>query len=193
LSEGIRRNEDDVRHFWIESQSRTVGNTQGKAQIATKEFPWKTAFQIATGIVLLLCGYLFGNHQSDSKNQMQMAFLQQEAIQLKQDMMLTMLDNKSASKRIQAVGYTSEIQNASDTKIENALIERLNFDGNVNVRLAAAEALSKYSETDRVKTAFIKALSAETNPTVQISLMQFLVENKDQRARAPMEKLLNET
>lgn len=186
--EGMREN-----FMQLLEEEKQLQQLQGIDRYTQKEFTWKTAFQIAASIVLLLCGYLFGNFQESKESEIQITFLRQETIQLKQEMMLAMLDNKSASKRIQAVSYTSELQTAPDTEVIEALIERLNFDGNVNVRLAAAEALSNYSKDEAVKTAFITSLTNEKNPTVQIAVIQFLVTTQDQRARAPMEKLLEET
>ncbi len=155
----------------------------------SKEFAWKTAFQIAASILLLIGGYAIGSFQKGSESNVEIAQLREETSQLKQDMMLAMLDNRSVSKRIQAVNYSEDIA-MPDAKVLEALIDRLHFDGNVNVRLAAVEALSRYSENEKVKDAFIKSLTNETNPNIQIAVIQFLVEVQDKRARAPMQKLL---
>ncbi|MEL6809796.1 MAG: HEAT repeat domain-containing protein [Bacteroidota bacterium] len=118
--------------------------------------------------------------------------MQQETVALKQSMMLAMLDNRSVSKRIQAVSYSEDIS-TPDEEVLEALIDRLHFDGSVNVRLAAAEALSKYSENEKVKNAFIKSLTNEKNPNIQITVIQFLVDIQDKRALAPMQQLLEQT
>jgi len=154
---------------------------------------WKMAFQIAASIVLLLCGYVYGTFQEERKSETQLANLQEETAILKQEMLLALMDNKSASKRIQAVSFTSEMEASPDPEILEALIERLQFDGNVNVRLAAAEALSNYTTSEAVKTAFINSLTKEKNPTVQIAVIQFLVTVQEKRARVPMQQLLDET
>lgn len=154
---------------------------------------WKIAFQIAASIILLLCGYVYGTFQQERKSETQLASLQLETASLKQEMLLALMDNKSASKRIQAVSFTSEMETSPDPEVMEALIERLQFDGNVNVRLAAAEALSNYTTSEPVKTAFINSLTKEKNPTVQIAVIQFLVTVQEQRARVPMQQLLDET
>ena len=76
--------------------------------------------------------------------------------------MLAMIENQSPSKRIQAVSFTENFIKP-DVKILEALIERMQYDGNINVRLAAAEALSEFPESDIVKEAFIEALKTQKN------------------------------
>ena len=153
---------------------------------------WKTAFQIAASILLLVGGFLWGGHMKNQEVTQQITLLNQEAKSLKQDMTLALLDNQSASKRIKAVNYTEEIVRP-DTKILEALIDRMNYDANINVRLAAAEALSRFANNERVKEAFIQALTTENNPSIQIAVIEFLVKVHDQRAKVPMQVLLEKT
>jgi HEAT repeat protein len=68
----------------------------------------------------------------------------------------------------------------------------MQFDTNINVRLAAAEALAKYSDIEMVKTAFIDALSTEKDPSLQIAIIHFLVKTQEKRALDPMQKLLEQ-
>ena len=156
-----------------------------------KDFPWKYAFQIAASFVLLFLGFFAGSYNSEQKASKEIANLKEQTTELKQDMMLALIDNRSASKRIQAVSYTEEFTQP-DAEIINALISRLQFDPSVNVRLAAAEALSKYSDMELVKKAFIDALSTEKNPDLQIAIIQFLVEVQEKRALEPMQQLLDQ-
>src|SRR5690606_37480950 len=121
----------------------------------------------------------------------QITQLTEQSQELKTEMTLAMLDNRSASKRIQAVSYSEEI-NMPDNKILVAIIGRLHKDDNVNVRLAAAEALSRFQKNLLVKDAFIEALETEENPDVQIAVIQFLTYVKEKRSVAPMKKLLNQ-
>ena len=100
-----------------------------------------------------------------------------------------MLENQSASKRILAVSNSEKI-NQPDTKIIEALINRLYYDKNTNVRLAAAETLAKFSSQEMVKTALIKSLETEKVASVQIELIQILAKIQEKRALEPMRKLL---
>jgi len=154
-------------------------------------FNWKYAFQIAASVVLLLTGYFAGNFATKQNANEEIVALKMQTVELKENMMLALLDNNSASKRIQAVNYSGELEQP-DEKITIALIDRMHFDSNINVRLAAAEALSKYSEIELVKKAFIDALSTENDPSLQIAIIQFLVQTQEKRALDPMQQLLEQ-
>ncbi|GHA30476.1 hypothetical protein GCM10007103_09850 [Salinimicrobium marinum] len=152
---------------------------------------WKTAFQIAATILLVLTGYLYGEHRGTQVAQTQISQLTEQSQELKTEMTLAMLDNRSASKRIQAVNYSEDLQ-IPDNKVLEAIIGRLRHDDNVNVRLAAAGTLSRFQDNHLVKDAFIAALGTEENPDVQIAVIQFLAYVKEERSVAPMKKLLNQ-
>ncbi|WCO01217.1 zf-HC2 domain-containing protein [Psychroserpens ponticola] len=154
-----------------------------------KEFPWKQAFQIAASIIFMFGGYFLGSHNSKQIANNEISALQQETVELREDMMLAMIENQSPSKRIQAVSFTEDFVKP-DVKILEALIGRMQYDGNMNVRLAAAEALSEFPKSTIVKEAFIKALTAQKDPSLQIAIIQFLVKIQEKRAIAPMQQLL---
>ncbi|TYA75060.1 HEAT repeat domain-containing protein [Seonamhaeicola marinus] len=153
------------------------------------EFHWKRAFQVAASLVLMFSGYLFGSLKVKQDTNEQIIALQKETYSLKEGMVLAMIENQSVSKRIQAVNYTEGFEKP-DTKILEALIERMQYDGNINVRLAAAEALSEFPESIIVKDAFIEALTIQKDPGLQIAIIQFLVKIQEKRAIAPLQKLL---
>lgn len=157
--------------------------------VRKQSFSYKTAFQIAASIVLLFAGYFVGSNRNDNATQSQIAGLQLEAQQMKQNIMLAMIENQSPSKRIQAVNYTEELTKL-DAKILTALVDRLQFDANSNVRLAAAEALALFSDNEMVKTALLEALSKEKDPSLQIELIGILVQMKEKRALSPIRKIL---
>jgi len=169
---------------------------QEKSLLKTHQAPkvlslkWRNAFMAAASVAILLMGYVMGSQFSDGVENDQVLALQKESDRLKEEMTLALLENRSASKRIQAVNYSEEIEQP-DTKILEAIINRLQFDENINVRLTAAEALSRFSDNELVKDAFIKVLSTEENSEVQIAVIQFLVKVQDKRALVPMQTLLD--
>ncbi len=152
---------------------------------------WKTAFQIAASVAILLTGYFIGSNKEKQVAQNEITNLQLETLQMKQDMMLAMIDNRSPSQRIKAVNFTEEFVKP-DTEVLEALIERMQYDANSNVRLAAAEALSKFSTSEFVRTALMESLTNENDPSVQIEIIQILVKIQEKRALAPMQELLKQ-
>ena len=146
---------------------------------------WKTHVRVAASIAIIVSAFLIGKYQS---NISAVAITEHQE---NKNEVLGLLKNESASKRILAInnskGYTKK-----DTKIIEALIDRLYFDENTNVRIVAAEVLSKFSSEEIVKAALIKALETEKKASVQIELIQILGRIQEKRALKPMQKLLNE-
>ena len=68
----------------------------------------------------------------------------------------------------------------------------MNSDKNVNVRLAAINALSEMMDkNDAIKTELIKSLSVQENPLLQISLIQVLTESGVKEAKDEIESISN--
>ena len=66
----------------------------------------------------------------------------------------------------------------------------MNIDKSTNVRLAAMEALSHFSDEPNVRTALCKSLAVQTNPMIQLSLIKILVNMKEQQAVEYFEKII---
>lgn len=150
---------------------------------------WKTAIQIAATVGLVLSGYFYGKYHHDKNNPQEVAVLENETTKKNKTLALSMIENESASKRIQAVNYAEALEKPGN-EILKALISKMHSDDHSNVRLAAAEALVKFSESEIVRKAFINALDTEQDPDIQIELIQILVSIQEKRAVPSMEKLL---
>lgn len=150
---------------------------------------WKAVIQIAATIALIVSAYFFGKQQNQESFYEEMAVLQKEKKQLKQEVTISLIENESASKRLQAVNYAEEFEKPSND-ILKALINKMFYDDHINVRLAAAEALAKFSDSEMVRKSFIDALEIEKDPGMQIELIQILVSIQEKRAVPSMEKLL---
>lgn len=94
----------------------------------------------------------------------------------------------SASERIQAINQSYELDRV-DEAITQLLINTLNFDANVNVRLAAGQALLRFENEPGVREALIQSLPIQTDPNVQITLIDMLVIIKEKRAVREMKQL----
>ncbi len=143
---------------------------------------WKSYIRVAASILIVVSAFLLGRFADidggGGSNEIRTAEV------------LAQFENQSASKRIQAVTTSEEEFTSKDTKILEALIERLYFDRNTSVRLAAVEALSKFTSEEMVKTALIKSLETDKDPAIQIELIQILTKIQEKRALEPMKKLL---
>lgn len=115
--------------------------------------------------------------------------LSQQVSELQEMMMLSLLEKGSATERLKAVNLTQEMGEAS-RKVTDALIQTLNQDENVNVRLAALEALKPYATDSSVREALIRSISRQESPLVQISLAELMVALQEKSAVEEFEKIV---
>lgn len=148
-----------------------------------------TVLKIAASIALLVASFQMGSLFQQRKVDADIAQLQNETIQMKQTAMLSLMENQSASKRIQGVNYIEEFERPDEAIIQ-ALSNRLLYDENDNVRMTAFEALVKFTSSETVKNTFIEALGQERNPSIQVAIIQALVQIQEKKAAEPMKKLL---
>lgn len=150
--------------------------------------------RMAAGIALLITGTLIGviltSIISRERNNYQLSELQGEVQNMKEIVMLSMLKAESSSQRIQAVGYAEEL-NTPDNTVLNALTETLNKDKNVNVRLAAAYSLAKYADRQSVKDSLVASLSKQTDPIIQVVLINILVDENEPSAVKPLQQIIS--
>ena len=90
--------------------------------------------------------------------------------EMKELVALNQLQKASASERIMATYEFRKLDSASD-EVLDALINRFHNDDNTNVRNAAADALFKFGNQDKVRKAFITGLSSQEDPLLQIKLI----------------------
>ncbi len=168
----------------------------GTAETAGTSTAWynRGIFRIAAGFALLICGTLIGIMiQSGIRNshQAQLKQLKSEVTDLKKAAMFTMLKEESSSYRIQALNYAEELDTPDENLIE-VLVKTLNTDKNVNVRMAAAYALSKYADQQPVCDSLVKSLSLQSDPILQVTLINILVERREKSAVKPIQKIITD-
>jgi len=95
----------------------------------------------------------------------------------------------TASQRLQLVSQApAAIVEPNDPAVLT-LIHTLDTDPNPNVRLAACEALFRLRSDPRVGPALVEALPLQTDPNVQITLIETLVTLREKRAVPGLEEL----
>lgn len=135
----------------------------------------------------LALGYgIFGTPASEPRD---MVALSNEVKSLKEMMMLSLLEKESATDRLKAVSLSQEFEESSDA-VTTALIKTLNSDENVNVRLAALEALKPYGNKSEVRQALIRSIANQESPLVQIALADLMVSLQEKSSVEEFDKLL---
>jgi len=151
--------------------------------------------QLAYAFILLLVGCSFGYllsrpAQKEMAYDRQVSSLSSQVTEMKQMMMLSLLENPSASERIKAVGYTEDISNVNQ-KVIDALLTTLNEDPNLNVRLVTLEALVKLAREPSVREGLVKSITLQDSPLLQSAIADVMVKLQEKRSVKSLEKLLN--
>ena len=110
-----------------------------------------------------------------------LAGLQDEVHHMRQLVTLSLLEQPSASERLRGVDYSGRVDQ-SDTQVLAALLQAVNHDPSVNVRLAAVDALRKFAASPSVKGKLDQSLVKQDSPLVQLALIDFLVDTRDKTA-----------
>jgi anti-sigma factor RsiW len=148
----------------------------------------------AAGIVwaclFLACGYLIGRHSESATNpdvQKRVEAMQSELATTRQMVALSMLQQQSASQRLEGVSWSTRLPEP-DTKVLGALLHTLRFDNSVDVRLAALDALSRYAGRPEIRRELVDVLQTRQSPLVQVALIDLLVDMHDKGAVSQFKK-----
>ena len=162
---------------------------KGLAQLWNRPSAWPLSYQLVVVLLSFFCGYIVFWQGKGAQQDKQLAELSGQVNELKQTMMLAMLENPSASERMKAVNYTQELDNA-DQQVVAALLSTLNNDANVNVRLTTLEALAKLADHPEVREGLIRSVTQQESPLMQSAIADIMLKLQDKRAVKPLKKLL---
>lgn len=149
--------------------------------------PW----QIAASIILVSGLFITLLVVQNNRSQQQIADLKKEMEMTKYLVIQSLEDQSSASRRLQAINTAYDVESV-DNEIINALIRTMNNDDNTNVRLAAVEALTKYADKPDVLAALIASMEQQTDPLVQITLINLMVQLRQKGAVEELQKIIKD-
>lgn len=147
--------------------------------------------RIAAGLALILVGFGGGALYNKFQNNGVADVAEKDVApiqEIKTVLAFEHTQSTSASERIQAVNQSYTLSKA-DQDITQLLLNTLNFDPNVNVRLAACQALLRFKDEQGVTESLIQSLGIQTDPIVQITLIETLVAIKEKRAIDQIQQL----
>lgn len=147
--------------------------------------------KIAASIALLIAAFFAGMQITVYQSNKEIALLKQEISETKNLVMLNMLKQNSASERIKAVSYVYEMEDA-DKEMIDALVNVMNYDKSTNVRLEAINALYYFGDKKEVRLAMTQSLRLQTEPNLQIALIEMLVRLKEKGAMNEMERIMDD-
>jgi predicted anti-sigma-YlaC factor YlaD len=144
---------------------------------------------VAWSIALVALGTYAGLQLGSAKsNSQDLAAMHTELTSMRQMVALSMLQQQSASQRLEGVTWTRREEHL-DPQVLSALMHTLRYDQSVDVRLAALDALSRHAGQPQVKKTVVDALQEQQSPLMQVALIDQLVEWRDTEAAPGLEKL----
>lgn len=138
------------------------------------------AWSAALLLLGLFAGNYFGGMRSHSSDEI--AAMRVELKSTQQLVVLSMLQQQSASERLQGVSFTRR-EDQLDPQVTAALVHTLRYDSSVDVRLAALDALSRHGSQPQVRKDVVDALQEQQSPLVQVALIDQMVEWRDPDAK----------
>lgn len=130
------------------------------------------AFQAASAVAILAIGFFLGTTRTRDSGQI--AQLRNEVNSMKQMVTLSLLQQQNASDRLRGVTWSYRVEQ-SDSEVLGALLTTVNHDPNVNVRLAAVDALQNFADSPVGRHGLVQALNKQSSPLVQIAILDELV------------------
>jgi HEAT repeats/Putative zinc-finger len=145
---------------------------------------------VAWSIALVALGAYVGLQLGGAKSnsQQDLAATHTELTNMRQLFALSMLQQQSASQRLEGVTWTRREEHL-DPQVLSALMHTLRYDPSVDVRLAALDALSRHAGQPQVRKTVVDALQEQQSPLVQVALIDQLVEWRDAEAAPRLQKL----
>ncbi|HVT61422.1 MAG TPA: hypothetical protein VHR45_23865 [Thermoanaerobaculia bacterium] len=152
--------------------------------------PRRPLAQLATTLAALLIGILVGTRHpaaGGGGSGAEMGELRSEVRSLSQLVTLSLLKQESASERLKGVSFGRA--DSSDERVLDALLDTVSFDPDVNVRLAAIDALAAVGRRPAVQQRFMASLPKQTSPLVQIAMVDLLLASDGGGARRRLQEI----
>jgi len=123
----------------------------------------------------LAIGVLAGAELARRHDDRQIEALRGEVASLHETVATALLAGASPSERLRGVAYGRSVSE-TDARVAAALIAALENDPDVNVRLAAIEALRPLAARPETRPRLVAATSGQESPLVQLSLVEALLD-----------------
>jgi hypothetical protein len=147
---------------------------------------WVLALLQALGAgALVVLGFFVGERAATER---QLAEIRAKVDTMGQLVEQSVLQKRTAGDRLETV-LTEATTRKPDERAIDGLINSLAFDTSVNVRLNALNALYSHADQEVVRAGVLACLPRETNPLVQVSMIDFLVATKAREASPELVKL----
>ena len=151
----------------------------------------RPAYRFALGFIPLFLGLSLGYilFSGNQKAGSQSADLRREVQEMRQMLAVSLLDQRSTTERLRGVNLSYGLENP-DSRTINALLDTLNNDPSINVRLAAVDALYLFYNSPSVREGILQSLAQQDSPSLQVALVDLLVSVKERQALESFKTLI---
>jgi hypothetical protein len=146
-------------------------------------------FQAASAVAILVIGLTTGYFMR-GRDTSEVSQLRGEVYNMRQLVALSLLQQQNASDRLRGVNYAYRVEQ-SDPQVLSALLTTLDHDSNVNVRLAAVDAVRNFTDSPVGRKGLVQALAKQDSPLVQIAIVDQIVELHEKSAVPAIQFLLS--
>lgn len=108
---------------------------------------------------------------------------------MRQLVTLSLLQQNSATERLRGVNFSYRAE-PNDVEVLSALLQTVNEDPSVNVRLAAVDALGNFRDSSVARRGLMNALPKQDSPMVQIAIIDALAAMRERGAAPTLRELL---
>jgi hypothetical protein len=177
---------------------RRPASRQDRGRMPVQRWTGEPLVQMALAASLLIAGVVIGRALPARQpavapaQRTEIAEVRGELRDMRQMLTLSLLQQQSATERLRGVSGTAQIDQPGN-EVVAALLDTLLHDPNVNVRLAAIDALRRVSDRADVRLGTKQVITDKTSPLLQVAVIDFMIDTRDPQAPALFRSLAQDS
>ena len=171
------------------SASNASEHQEGFLELLNKLFFGSPVGKMAFAIVILVVGIFAGRGLGKGQYEKQMTSLTGQVTDMQEMIMVSMLENKSVSDRLQGIQMSNKLVSTNKT-VTDALFVTLGNDESTNVRMAALNTLSQYADDPAIREGLINSILKQESPLMQVALAELMVQLQEKKSVEQFKELL---
>lgn len=168
-----------------------LGAERPRAQRLSGWWTLRLVWQVGLSFACLAVGFLAGlavmNRGGDLAGS-EIAELRKEMSGMRQLVTLSLLQQQSAAERLRGVNWSYRAE-PDDVEVLSALLRTVSQDNNVDVQLAAVDALRNFGGSPVARKGLVQSLGKRASPLLQVAIIDLLVDLREYAARPALKRL----